>query len=133
MRIVLDSSVLIAALARPGVCTQLLDEVVAAHSMCSSRHILDEVGRKLRDKFSIPARDVKKTIADLESICEMIQPQPVPARSCRDPNDLPVLGTAVAARAELLITVDKDLLILGTFGRFCIVKPGDFWKRKIKE
>jgi predicted nucleic acid-binding protein len=36
---------------------------------------------------------------------------------------------AVAAKADLLISVDKDLLTLGSFQGIDIVKPGEFWKR----
>ena len=43
MRIGLDSSVLIAALARPGVCTELVDEVAREHTLILSEYILDEV------------------------------------------------------------------------------------------
>ena len=133
MKIVLDSSVLIAAIARPGVCTQLLDEIVASHTLFCSSHILGEVERKLREKFSMSPGDVKKILGDLELLCEMVPPQPVPATSCRDPDDLPILGTAVGAKADLLISVDKDLLVLGTFRETRIIKPGDFWKLKKTE
>ncbi len=129
MRIVLDSSVLVAALARPGVCTQLLDEVVATHWLFSSNYILQEVARKLREKFMVPSRKTKELVSDLEELCEVVQPQPVPVSSCRDPNDLPILGTVAAAKAKLLVTVDKDLLVLKRFKSAAIIKPAEFWKR----
>jgi predicted nucleic acid-binding protein len=46
----------------------------------------------------------------------------------RDPENIPILGTAVAAEAKLLITVDKDLLAVGEYWGIAIVKPGTFWK-----
>ena len=56
---------------------------------------------------------------------------PITAASnlCRDPLDIPILGTAVAGNAELLVTVDKDLLALRQFRGFVIIKPGEFWQR----
>ncbi len=129
MKLVLDSSVLLAAIARPGVCTQLLDEVAASHTLVCSRHILDEVARNLLEKFAVPPAVVQEIMRDLEAQAEMVIPLPVPPSACRDPHDLPVLGTALAGRAAWLITVDKDLLILGEFDGIAIVKPGEFWKR----
>jgi predicted nucleic acid-binding protein len=43
---------------------------------------------------------------------------------CRDPGDIPVRGTAVAAGASVLVTVDKDLLALDGFQGIAIIKPG---------
>ncbi len=42
---------------------------------------------------------------------------------------LPILGTAKAAHADLLVTVDKDLLAFGQFGKSAVIRPGEFWRR----
>jgi uncharacterized protein len=59
----------------------------------------------------------------------MVSPVEVPSSACRDPNDLPVLGTAVAGRADVLITVDKDLLDLQDYSSVSIIRPGQFWRQ----
>jgi len=41
-----------------------------------------------------------------------------------------MLGSALAGKADLLVTVDKDLLELIAFADISIVKPGEFWKRQ---
>jgi predicted nucleic acid-binding protein len=46
-----------------------------------------------------------------------------------NPEGLPVLGTAVAGVADLLIAVDKDLLTLSNFQGIGLIKPGEFWRR----
>lgn len=38
-------------------------------------------------------------------------------------------GRTIVAKADLLITVDKDFLTLGSFQGIAIAKPGEFWKR----
>ena len=129
MRIVLDSSVLIASIAHPGVCSELVEEVLQDQSLVCSDYILDEVSRKLREKFHFSATDAAAIVGNLRNQCEQVHPAPVPVEACRDPKDLPVLGTAVAGQAEYLVTVDKDLLALGEFRGTQIVRPGDFWKR----
>ena len=35
-----------------------------------------------------------------------------------------------AARPELLITVDRDLLVLQRYGTADTVKPGEYWERR---
>lgn len=130
MRIVIDSSVLVAAIARPGVCTELVEEVARDHSLILSEFILAEVERKLREKFGVPASEAAELASGIGRQAELVAPSSVPETACRDPKDLPVLGTAVAGRAGLLVTVDKDLLALESFQGIPIVKPGGFWQRQ---
>lgn len=130
MRIVLDSSVLIAAhITRAGVCAELLEDVLMQHELITSQYILDEVARKLKEKFAFPVNAASNVIQFLLSQALQVEPQPIPEGVCRDPSDVPVLGTALAGNAQLLITVDKDLLALETFEKVLIVRPGDFWRR----
>lgn len=132
MRIVIDSSVLIAAIARPGVCTELLDEVARDHTLVLSEYILGEVERKLRDKFDVPTKEAARLAKAMGLRAELVTPATVEEGECRDPNDLPILGTAMAAHAELLVTVEKDLLALDRFGGTVIIRPGEFWRRGLR-
>lgn len=92
----------------------------------TSEYILEEVTRKLSERFRFPpmVAQLRKSIL---AAAQCVEPADIPIGTCRDPNDLPVLGTAVAAQADVLITVDKDLLELRRFAGFPIVKPGEFW------
>ena len=130
MRVALDSSVLIAAfLSRAGVCAELYEDVLEHHQLVVSDYILGEVERKLRTKFLIRADLVRRTINSIIAAAEVVDPLPVPPDVCRDPGDLPILGTAVAGRAAILVTVDKDLLDMEVFGTIAIMRPGEFWSR----
>jgi putative PIN family toxin of toxin-antitoxin system len=130
VKIVLDSSVLVAAsISRGGVCSELLQDVLTHHEFVTSRFILDELTRKLREKFRFPAAEIRKLRRFLESAATVVQPYALPPDVCRDPNDIPVLGTALASEASVLVTVDKDLLALGEFRDISIIKPGEFWGR----
>ena len=131
MRILLDSSVLIAALARPGVCTDLVDEISRNHQLVLSDYILGEVDRKLREKFGLSQLEATALVSGIRQLAELVEPVTLPAAACRDVEDLPILGSAVAGGAGLLVTVDKDLLSLGEFRGIPIVKPGEFWKRNL--
>ena len=45
-----------------------------------------------------------------------------------DPDDLPILGTAVAARADLLVTGNRDLVELKRHGGIRIVTPRECYE-----
>ena len=130
MRIALDSSVLIAAhISRAGVCAELLEDVLLHHELVISGFILEELGRKLVEKFNFPRRDADQVGAFLRRVSIGVEPADLPPDLCRDPTDLPVLGTAVAGGCALLIGVDRDLLDMQTIQAIPIVRPGEYWRR----
>ena len=125
----MDSSVLVAAyISRAGACASLLEDVLSDREWVTSRFILDELCRKLREKFNFPADDIAAVRQSVIAAAELVEPTEISAETCRDANDLPVLGTAVAGRADVLITVDRDLLDLERFRDIPILKPGGFWR-----
>jgi putative PIN family toxin of toxin-antitoxin system len=130
VRALLDSSVLIAAyISRAGVCAELLEDVLMDHEWVISQFIIDELARKLKEKFDFPTNEIAEIRESIVASAEIVVSVEVPSDACRDPNDLPVLGTAVAGRADVLITVDKDLLDLEEHCGIPIIRPGGFWKR----
>ena len=127
---VLDSSVLIAAyVTRAGVCAELYEEVLQHHDLVLSDYILGEVRRNLSSRFLIADSIVQRVIDGMSRAAEIVEPATVPHAACRDPDDLPILGTAVAGKAQWLISVDHDLLDLHSFRGIEIIRPGEFWKR----
>lgn len=130
MKVALDSSVLIAAsISRAGVCAELLEDVLTHHELVISHFIVDELGRKLRDKFHFPQNEIRQLQRFLGKVATSVAPLDLPTDICRDPTDIPVLGTALAGSASVLVTVDKDLLALGEFQGIVIIKPGEFWRQ----
>jgi putative PIN family toxin of toxin-antitoxin system len=132
VRILLDSSILIAAIARPGVCTELVEEVSRDHILIFSQYIIDEVDRKLREKFGLSQKEAFTLVSGIRQQGEIVESIAVPPNVCRDPADLPILGAAIGGNAGLLVTVDKDLLSLREFRGIPIIKPGGFWKRTLE-
>lgn len=129
MRIALDSSVLIAAhISRAGVCAELLEDLLLHHELVTSEFILGEVERKLLEKFSFPRREAGQISAFLRRAAMVVVPASLPANLCRDPTDIPVLGTAVAGECTLLISVDRDLLDLQRIKDIPIIRPGEYWR-----
>ena len=99
------------------------------HELVMSQFIIDELARKLRDKFKFTEDEIAQVRSHLLADCEMVSSVEVSSTACRDPNDLPVLGTAVAGRTDVLITVDKDLPDLREYSGISIIQPGQFWRR----
>jgi putative PIN family toxin of toxin-antitoxin system len=130
VRIALDSSVLIAAhITRAGVCAELLEDLLMRHELVISDFILEELRRKLGEKFGFPARDADQVAAFLRRVSIVVLPADLPSDLCRDPTDVPVLGTAVAGECSLLISVDRDLFDLRTIQEIPIVRSGEYWRR----
>jgi putative PIN family toxin of toxin-antitoxin system len=129
VRVLLDSSVLIAAyISRAGVCASLLEDILNDHELVTSDFILAELSRKLRVKFKFPEHEIGEIREAAMIAAEFATPEEIPSDACRDPTDLPIVGTAVASRADVIITGDKDLLALIPFRGTSIIRPGEFWK-----
>ncbi len=99
------------------------------HAVVLSEHILGEVARHYVGKFKATAQQAEHVVAVLRSQGEMIEPVAVPAEACDDADDLTVLGTARAAKAECLVTGDQGLLKLASYEGIPILSPRVFYDR----
>lgn len=122
---------LIAGLLWRGPPHMLLEHVRdGAVSLISSPTLLAELADVLgRAKFAAiltrtsTSRD--ESVAEVQRLAELIDPAPLPKPVCRDPDDDQVLALALAAKAELIVSGDADLLSLGSFEGIAIVAPAD--------
>jgi putative PIN family toxin of toxin-antitoxin system len=126
MNLVLDTNVLIAALVARGLCADLLEHCVLSHTIVASQFILDELRRHLVGKFKYTELEADEAVSLLASQMIMVAPAPLDQPVCRDPEDDQILGTAVAAQADCIVTGDKDLLVLQQYKGIQIVSPADF-------
>jgi len=126
VKVVLDTNVLVAAFATRGLCEALFAACLASHEVVVSEHILKELRRHLRGKLKVSASHADAILAFLSEHTSVVRPVKVPANACRDRSDLAVLGTAVAAKADALVTGDRDLLALGEFRGIPILSPRAF-------
>ena len=134
-RAVLDSSVLISAFLTPkGVPDRVLDAAERGDfTLCLSGEILAETATvllrepKLQARYAFDQAAVEEFCDGLAASAEMAAELPKLAAVPGDPKDDMVVATAVATKAEYLVTGDrKHLLSLGTYEGILIVTPRDF-------
>jgi uncharacterized protein len=128
VRVVLDTNVILAAYAFGGMCRAVFEVCVDAHELVTSEYMLEEVRRQLREKFNHSVSQADGRVALLREAAVVVHPSAVDAGACRDPDDLPVLGTLIAGEADCLVTGDNDLLALGHFQGRQILSPRVFWE-----
>jgi putative PIN family toxin of toxin-antitoxin system len=118
MRIVLDTNILVRANAKArGPARELLQFIVASphHVLLMSPFLL----RELEQVFSYERIRVlsKLTIGEIadyvsylraKDISEVVFPGPAPTIVLSDPDDDPVVHTAVVGKADVLCTLDRD-------------------------
>lgn len=128
MRVILDSNVLIAAVAGRGLCESLLELCLEEHDLVLSEELLEEVHRNLVKKIRLPDAVVLDFCRLLRSNAIMAVPTTVAPDACRDPKDLHLLGLSESAQAQFLVTGDKDLVESGWQGTAKIIAPRQFWE-----
>jgi uncharacterized protein len=124
VKIVFDTNVLLAGIFSRGLCEALLDACLGSEcTVVLSEYILREFADHARNKFGAPAMEIREAIEFLRNHTEIVEPEKVPAGACRDEDDLPILGTALAGKADCLVTGDKDLLDLRECQGISIISP----------
>jgi uncharacterized protein len=116
---------LLSAILVPGSCRELLKGRALAHDWFTSSALLAELAEKLSGKLGLnPERTPLYLVYQRRA--HLVAPAPLAAPVCRDPDDDLVLATALAAGADVIITGDKDLLILGAHEGIRIRSPRQF-------
>jgi len=114
LRAVLDTNVLFAARISPsGVPARLVRLALERrYELIVSPLLLDEVAEALtRKKAGLDLAEVDAYVARLGA-CAVVDDPSEPGRWSRDPDDEYLVGLALAAEADALVTGDRDLLHL---------------------
>ena len=134
MRAVLDTNVVISAtLIRDGSEDRILRAWQrGAFDSVLSPQILNEMGRALfYEKFRKARWMAEEEIVSLlQSLAQesLLVAGRVRVKVSRDPEDNKFLEAAIEARAQYVVTGDKDLLDLKTYRQVRIVRPAAFLK-----
>lgn len=92
------------------------------YSLYTSEAILLEVQDKLEGKFRFERPQVVAMLRQIRGVASIVQPTRKLA-VVRDPDDNKVVECALEARADIIISFDKDLLDMKEFEDIQIIHP----------
>ena len=125
MKVVCDTNVLVAALVADGLCRDIVKRRLPQVELFTSAALLRELASTLRVKFRVDP-DELPILAAYRERASVVKPARLARPICRDPDDDLVLATAQAARAHVILTGDRDLLVLEHFEGAAILSPRAF-------
>lgn len=128
MRYVLDTNVVLSGLLWGGMPGRLL-QAAREHEieLFTSRPLLNELLRILRrhkfeKKIAEAFLTIEELVAGYAELCTVVLPKPTPLIA-PDPDDDIVIGTALAAEADWVVSGDAHLLRLASYSNIFIVAP----------
>jgi uncharacterized protein len=129
MKIFADTNVLVSAFTARGLCADLLEVILADHHLMTGEYVLSELERVLSTKLNVPEQKVLATVQFLRK--HHIEPIPgsTSEYKIKDEDDRWVLESAIRAKADFLVTGDRDLLdISNKVKELKIISPRGFWE-----
>ncbi|MHB1076104.1 putative toxin-antitoxin system toxin component, PIN family [Thiobacillus sp.] len=130
MRLVLDKNVIASAMLWGGNPKLLLlarreKRVELFTSVPLLAELTDILARpKFEKKIAASLMTVDQLVDGYAELTQLVRPTPTP-RIASDPDDDVVIGTALAAKADLLVTGDRGLLDVGTYQETRIVSVAE--------
>ena len=127
MRVVFDSNIFISALVVQGGAAQRALEAVIAGTchLVLSRSIIHEVLDVLARKFDRNVEELSRTAVFLSGLGEVVAPRST-VHVLRDEPDNRILECALAGRAKLIVTGDREMLALTVWEGMRVVSLREF-------
>jgi hypothetical protein len=127
LRVVFDTSVIVSAVLLPrSVPRQAFDRAREGGKLLVSDTTFEEL-HEVRERFDkyVSQEQRQEFLAALIDEAELVPVTEV-VTDCRDPKDNKFLELAVSGKAKLIVTGDRDLLVLHPFREIAILSPHDF-------
>ena len=131
MRLLLDTNTAVSGLIWQGVPGQLIDEAALGRiQLISTEALLDELREVLqRPKFKNKMIEIFLTDEELfegyADLVELVKPVALTNSVSRDPDDDQVLAAAIGGQVDLIISGDRDLLVLGNYQGIRIIRANE--------
>jgi putative PIN family toxin of toxin-antitoxin system len=127
VRVFLDTNVLVAAVATRGLCADVMRVVLAEHQLITGEVVLSELRKVLGRRIKLPAAVIDDIVALLREQEVVPKPRKPSELPIRDPDDRWILASAMAGRADVLVTGDRDLLDVADKTPLPVLDPRAFW------
>jgi len=128
VKVFLDTNVIISAFMGRGLSHDVYRLVKEYHEPITGEAVLEELRRVLSKKFEVSQRDLDDMLMSFGNWHVEPRPEALPMIRIRDRDDLPILASALASSADVLVTGDKDLLELtDQISELKIMDPRGFW------
>ncbi len=132
MRVVIDANIFISALIRPdGKPGQIIQRwrdgsFILLYSDTLLQEWLDVLSRpRIQNKYHLTNEDAQTILMFILLRGEAVTPNRK-ITACRDPKDNQFLEVSAAGQADVIVSGDKDLLVLNPFEDIPIVSPHSF-------
>ena len=110
---------------------RLLEEAIRCRvRLFVSDYLADELREILVRDMEIAARDAKLAVKKLGRVCKNVElPGVVPRHVPGDEKDNAIVETAIRAKADYLVTADREILKLKKIGNVTIITAAEFARR----
>ena len=129
MKVFLDTNVLASSIATRGLCSELLEIVIHDHELLTCRPVLRELERVLTEKLRLPEPVVAGFLGLLKAEATVVESRKNPSIPIKDAGDIRILACAIAGKANVFVTGDKELLDLRKFEDLAVVSPRELWNQ----
>lgn len=128
IRAVLDTNILISGLFWKGPSRKVVDLAIANKiKSITSPEILEEVEAVLYEDFpQVPYDKIEEIVKDILSYSQLIIPQAITVKKLRDLKDAKIIACGLSAKADYIVTGDRDLLVLKKYKGIKISTPKAF-------
>jgi putative PIN family toxin of toxin-antitoxin system len=92
--------------------------------LVASPFIINETGKVLRRLGKVDGQAITRQLKDIAHIAEIVQPT-TSIQVVRDPKDDPIVECAVDGKADMIVSLDKDLLTLKAYNNIPILHVVD--------
>ena len=127
MKVFLDTNVLASALTTRGLCAELFEVVLQSHELLISDPVLQELERILPGKLGQSESVTAGFVALLRTESLLVESEH-PFPSLPDPDDEPIIASALTGLAHVFVTGDKALLELQRVKHLPVISPRQFWE-----
>jgi uncharacterized protein len=127
VRLVVDTNVLVSAFLWQGMPNRLIE--LAGEKLITlytSRALVDELSevlnrKRLSKQVAATGLTAAQMVGNYKRVATLVTPRQLTQQVARDADDDAVLACALAARADVMVSGDKDLLVLKAFRGIPIV------------